>query len=175
VLRGKWLLDNLLGTPPPPPPPGVNTSLAETEGGVLPKSIRERLSQHRNNPICSSCHSVMDPMGFALEHYDAIGGWRVVDEFGNPVDAAGTMPDGANVEGLAGLRSTLLARPDAFVHTVTEKLMTYALGRRVEYYDQAAIRRIVHEAASQDYRWSSVIVGIVKSPGFIMRTASQQP
>lgn len=172
VLRGKWLLDNLLGSPPPPPPPGLNTSLEEERGAVA-SSIRERLAQHRTDPVCSSCHSVIDPLGFALENFDAIGGWRTVDEAGNPVDARGTMPDGEEIEGLRDVRRVLLSRPDQFVHTVTEKLMAYALGRRVEYYDQPAIRRIVRDAAVEDYRWSAVLEGIAKSPPFLMRSPAR--
>jgi hypothetical protein len=171
VLRGKWLLDNLLGTPPPPPPPGVDTTLKEEEG-TPPKSIRERLAQHRANPVCSSCHSVIDPLGFPLENYDVVGGWRLADEWGNPVDAVGTMPDGSEVRGLAGLREVLLKRSDAFVGNITAKLMAYGLARRVEYYDQPAIRQIVRNAAAENYRWSSIILGIVGSPGFRMRQAA---
>ena len=168
VLRGKWLLDNILGAPPPPPPPGVDTDLQEEDTGPTPRSIRLRLERHRSDPVCSSCHSVIDPLGFALESYDVIGGWRTTDEWGNPVDSFGTMPDGSEVRGLAGLRSVLLERSVAFVSTVTEKLMSYALGRRLEYYDQPAVRQIVG-AAADDYRWSSIVLGIVQSPSFRMR------
>ena len=168
VLRGKWLLDNLLGSPPPPPPPNVNTNLEE-DPDFLPASIRERLAQHRNDPVCSSCHSIIDPLGFALENFDALGGWRTVDEWGNPVDPVGTMPSGVEVRGLVGLRAYLLDRPEVFVGTVTEKLMAYSLGQRLEYYDQPAVRQIVRDAAAHEYRWSSIILGIVKSPAFLMR------
>jgi uncharacterized protein DUF1592/uncharacterized protein DUF1588/uncharacterized protein DUF1587/uncharacterized protein DUF1585/uncharacterized protein DUF1595/cytochrome c len=170
VLRGKWLLNNIFGVPVPNPPPGVNTNLAETKPGAPPASIRERLSQHRTSPTCASCHSVIDPVGFALEHFDAIGGWRTVDEAGKPVDALGTTPNGAKVDGLAGLRALLLKQPDQFPRTLTEKLMVYALGRRLDYFDRPAVRTIVHGAASSDYRWSSIVLGIVKSPSFLMRT-----
>jgi hypothetical protein len=169
VLRGKWLLNNIFGLPVPPPPPGVDTNLAEAQPGAAPVSIRERLAQHRQNPSCASCHSVIDPLGFALENFDAIGGWRTVDESGKPVDASGTTSSGANVEGLAGLRALLLQQPDQFPRTVTEKLLAYALGRRLEYYDRPTIRGIVRDAAAHDYRWSSLILGIVKSPTFLMR------
>jgi hypothetical protein len=172
VLRGKWLLDNLLGTPAPPPPPGVDTTLQE-QAGVTPKSIRERLAQHRQNPVCSSCHAVIDPLGFALENYDVVGGWRREDEWGNPVDSVGMMPDGTEIRGLAGLRSVMLKQSDSFVGNVTSKLMAYGLGRRVEYYDQPAVRQVVKNAAAENYRWSSIIVGIVKSPAFLMRQAAQ--
>jgi hypothetical protein len=170
VLRGKWLLDNMLGTPPPPPPPGVNTTLVEPPPGALPPTIRERLAQHRQNAACASCHAAIDPLGFALENFDAIGGWRTTDEAGKPVDASGTTLGGATVQGLSGLRALLLARPDQFPRTMTEKLMAYALGRRLEYYDRPSVRQIVRGAAANDYRWSSLILGIVKSPAFLMRS-----
>lgn len=170
VLRGKWLLNNIFGLAPPPPPPGVNATL-ETRPGVIPPTIRERLAQHRTNPTCNSCHSIIDPLGFALENFDVIGGWRTIDESGTEVDASGTTVAGEEIEGLTGLRELLLKRPEQFPHTLTEKLMAYALGRRVEYYDQPAVRAIVRDAAPGGYRWSSLIAGIVKSPGFLMRTA----
>ena len=166
VLRGKWLLDNLLGTPPPAPPANV-PALAEA-GGIVPESIRERLAQHREDPVCSSCHVVIDPLGFALENFDVIGAWRDFDEAGNPVDPDGNYPGGVEFSGFADLRDWMLDRPEQFAHTVTEKLMTYALGRRVEYYDQPVIRRIVREAAEQDYRWSAIVLGIVRSEPFRM-------
>lgn len=167
VLRGKWLLDNLLGTPPPPPPPNVPI-LPDAESGEIPKSIRERLAQHRKDPICSTCHTVIDPLGFALENFDVIGGWREFDEAGNPVDPNGNYPGGVEFAGFADLRDWMLGRPAQFAHTVTEKLMTYALGRRVEYYDQPVIRQIVRNAAVADYSWSSLVLGIIESPQFQM-------
>jgi hypothetical protein len=170
VLRGKFLLNNIFGLAVTPPPAGVDTNLAETKPGAPPPSIRERLAQHRTNPTCSGCHSVIDPLGFALENFDVIGGWRTVDEAGKPVDSTATLLSGADVEGLAGLRKILLEREDQFPRTVTEKLLAYALGRRIEYYDRPAVRRIVEQAAPQDYRWSSLILGIVKSPAFQMRS-----
>ena len=170
VLRGKWLLNNIFGLPIPPPPPEVNTNL-DNQPGAPPKSIRERLEQHRKNPICASCHSVIDPLGFALENFDVIGGWRTVDETGNSVDTSGTTLSGAKVDGLPGLRKLLLAQPDQFPRAVTEKLMAYALGRKLEYYDRPAIRKIVRDAAVQNYRWSAVILGIVESPAFLMRAS----
>ncbi len=172
VLRGKWLLNNIFGLPVPPPPPGVDTNLTENKPGAVPKSIRERLAQHRQNPSCNSCHSVIDPLGFALENFDVIGGWRTIDEAGKPVDASGTTTSGAKVDGLSGLRALLLERPEQFPRTVTEKLLAYALGRRVEYYDQPAVRTIVRDAAAHDYRWSSLVLGIVKSAPFQMREAA---
>jgi hypothetical protein len=169
VLRGKWLLDNIFGVYVPPPPANVDTTLPEIKPGMAPPTIRERLAQHRTNPVCASCHAVIDPPGFALEHFDAIGGFRINDESGRPVDATGTLVSGATVEGLAGLRAFLLQRPDRFPATLTEKLLAYALGRRLEYYDRPAVRQIVRAAAAHDYRWSSLILGIVKSPTFLMR------
>jgi hypothetical protein len=168
VLRGKWLLNNIFGLAIPPPPPGVNTTL-DAKPGVLPPSIRERLAKHRTESTCNSCHSVIDPLGFALENFDVIGGWRTTDESGKPVDASGSMASGQKINGLSGLRSALLEQPDQFPHTVTEKLMAYGLGRRLEYYDQPAIRKIVHDAASHEYRWSSIVLGIVQSPAFLTR------
>jgi hypothetical protein len=170
VLRGKFLLNNILGLPVPPPPPGVDTNLAENKPGTRPTSIRERLAQHRMNPSCASCHSVIDPLGFTLENFDAIGGWRTVDESGQPVDAIGTTVSGVKLEGLSGLRALLLEQPERFPRTVTEKLLAYALGRRLEYYDRPAVRTIVRNASAQDYRWSSLILGIVKSPTFLTGT-----
>jgi len=168
VLRGKWLLNNIFGLPIPPPPPGVDTNLTETKPGAAPKTIREKLAQHRQNPTCNSCHSVIDPLGFALENFDVIGGWRTIDEAGKPVDSSGATLSGKTIEGLSGLRSLLLDAPEQFPRTVTEKLMAYALGRRVEYYDEPAIRKIVRDAAGQNYRWSSLILGIVKSRTFLL-------
>jgi mono/diheme cytochrome c family protein len=170
VLRGKWLLNNIFGLPIPAPPPGVDTNLDNKPGSAnLP--IRQRLAQHRVNPSCSSCHGVIDPLGFALENFDVIGGWRTKDEKGNPVDATGTTVNGSKIEGLAGLRALLLSQPDQFPRTVTEKLMTYGLGRMLQYYDRPAVRKIVRDAAASNYRWSAIVVGIVKSPTFLMRTA----
>src|SRR5262249_20459978 len=123
VLRGKWLLNNIFGLPVPPPPPGVDTNLAENKPGAPPASIRERLEQHRKNPSCSSCHAVIDPLGFALENFDVIGGWRTTDEAGRPVDRSGTTVSGTTVDGLKGLRALLLEQPDQFPRTVTEKLL----------------------------------------------------
>jgi len=172
VLRGKWLLDNIFGIYVPPPPPDVNTTLPDIRPGTLPPTMRERLAQHRTNPVCGSCHSVIDPPGFALEHFDAIGGWRNTDESGKAVDAVGTTVGGAPIDGLGGLRALLLTDPDRFPSTVTEKLLAYALGRRLEYYDRPAVREIVRAAAASNYRWSSLILGIVNSPAFSLRGTS---
>ncbi|HLX44718.1 MAG TPA: DUF1592 domain-containing protein [Bryobacteraceae bacterium] len=166
VLRGKWLLNNIFDLPIPPPPPGVDTNL-DAKPGANTLTMRERLAQHRQNATCNSCHSVIDPLGFSLENFDVIGGWRTVDELGKPVDASGATVSGAKIEGLSGLRAMLLAEPEQFPRTVTEKLMAYALGRRVEYYDWPAVRNIVR-AAGPNYTWSSVILGIVESPTFLM-------
>ena len=173
VLRGKWLLDNLLGTPPPSPPGNV-PALTEVNTGQIPKGIRERLAQHRSDPVCSSCHTVIDPIGFALENFDVIGAWREFDEVGNPIDPSGNYPGGVEFAGFADLRDWMLERGDRFAHNVTEKLMTYALGRRVEYYDQPVIRQIVREAASENYSWSSILLGVVKSAPFKMSRAPVQ-
>jgi len=166
VLRGKWLLNNILSLHVPPPPPGVDTNL-DDKPGARTLSMRERLAQHRQNPSCNSCHSLIDPLGFALENFDVIGGWRSVDEHGKPVDALGSTPGGVEVQGLAGLRALLLQDPEQFPRTVTEKLLAYALGRRLEYYDSPAVRQIVRDAESGGYRWSSIILGIVNSPSFL--------
>ena len=168
VLRGKWVLENLLGAPPPEPPPNVPTLAEENEDGE-PLSMRQAMVQHRENPACAVCHAPMDPIGFSLENFDAVGAWRGTSEAGTPIDATGTLPDGAAFEGPTGLRDLLLDRPDDFVGTVTEKLMGYALGRGLEYYDAPTVRKIVREAAGEDYRWSTIILGIVKSTAFQMR------
>ena len=170
VLRGKWLVDNIFGLPVPAPPAGVNTDLEETPGEV-PATIRERLARHRQSPTCASCHAVIDPLGFALENFDVIGGWRDVDEQGRPIDSAGTTTGGVPVNGLAGLRALLLDDPEQFPRTLTEKLLAYALGRRLEHYDRPAVRQIVRDAAASEYRWSAIIAGIVRSPQFTMRAA----
>ena len=167
VVRGKWLLENFLNYTPPPPPPDV-PDLPPVAKGEQARSIRERIEQHRANPVCAACHNVMDPLGFALENYDAIGRFRAAAD-GLPIDASGMTPDGVKFEGLAGLRRIMEQRSDDFVATVAEKLLTYALGRGVEYYDQPVIRKVVHDAALGDYRWSSIILGITKSVPFHMK------
>ncbi len=168
VLRGHWLLEHLLGAPPPPPPPDVPDLPDRGEGG-RPASVRERLEQHRENPVCAACHAPMDPLGFALEHFDAIGKWRATGEGGDPIDASGVFPDGTEFEGLAGLKAMLLDRDEQFVQTVLEKLATYALGRGLEHHDMPAVRRIMREAAAGGYRWSDLVLGIVESTPFQMR------
>ena len=168
VLRGHWLLEQMLGAPPPPPPPDV-PALPDRGAGGRPASVRERLEQHRDNPVCASCHAPMDPLGFALENFDAIGKWRATGAGGGPIDASGAFPDGTGFDGLAGLKAVLLSRHEQFVRTVTEKLATYALGRGLEHYDMPAVRRILREAAASDYTWSSLVLGIVESTPFQMR------
>ena len=169
VVRGKWLLENILGTPPPPPPPDVPALAENDDSGEPPKSVRERLEVHRANPVCASCHRVMDPLGFALENFDAIGRWRTTSEAGDAIDAAGELADGTPVDGPESLTAALLRRPESFVTTITEKLLTYGLGRGVEYFDAPAVRRIVRGAADDDYRWSALIAGIARSVPFQMR------
>jgi hypothetical protein len=172
VLRGKWVLGNLLGAPPPPPPPDVNTTLNDKDESGRFVSVRARLEEHRRNPVCSSCHAPMDPLGFSLENFDPMGRWRTTAEGNSAIDASGALVDGSRFEGPAGLRSILLARRDQFITTVTEKLLSYALGRRLEPFDQPAVRKIVRDAAADDYRWSSLVRGIVASVPFQMRRAA---
>jgi hypothetical protein len=168
VLRGKWILDNILGTPPPPPPPNV-PPLTDTQAAGKALSMRERMAQHRVNAACSGCHQLMDPAGLSMENFDAIGRWRTRSEAGTMVDASGGLPDGSTFEGVAGLRKALLNRPELFVTTVTEKLLTYALGRGVESYDAPAVRAIARRARSDEFRFSSIVLGIVGSTPFQMR------
>jgi mono/diheme cytochrome c family protein len=170
VRRGSWILENLLGTPVPPPPQNV-PPLPENNPGEKVLTVRERMVQHRANPSCASCHRLMDPVGLATENFDAIGRWRTQSEAGTPVDASGGLPDGSTFDGAVGLRKAVLTRPDLFVTTLTEKLMIYALGRGLEYYDAPAVRAITRTARASDYRFSSVILGIVKSTPFRMRRA----
>ena len=170
VQRGKYVLDNLLGSPPPAPPPNVEGLAEAGEGGAPATTVRARMEAHRQNPVCAGCHAQMDPIGFALENFDAIGKWRE-SEFGAPIDAVGALPDGTTLDGPAELRKTLVLRQREFVHTLVEQLLTYALGRGVEYYDGPAIRRIVTNAAPADYRWSALILGVIDSVPFRMRVA----
>ena len=167
VLRGKWILENILGTPPPAPPPNV-PALEETADHGKALTVRERTEEHRKNPGCASCHRVMDPLGFSLENFDAVGRWRTKETAG-VVDASGQLADGTNVTGPVSLRQALLKHPDQFVGTMTEKMLTYALGRGLEYYDIPTVRAIARDAAKQNYRASSLITGIVKSRPFQMR------
>jgi hypothetical protein len=171
VLRGKWVLDNLLGTPPPPPPADVPALPEKGAGDAV--SVRARLEQHRRNPTCSSCHSRMDPLGFALENFDGIGKWRVRDEDGSSIDAVGALPDGTRFDGPSELRALLDSRDEEFATTITTKLLTYALGRGVESYDLPAVRGVVRRSAPSGYRWSSIVLGIVESTPFQMRRAER--
>jgi len=171
VQRGKWVLETLLGNPPPPPPPDVPELKAAPHGKLL--SMREQMQVHRTNAVCAACHARMDPIGFALENYDAVGRWRGEDA-GAPIDASGTLPDGTTFDGPAGLSRLLLTRyRDEFVRTATEKLLTYALGRGIEYYDYPAVRAIAGDAARDNYRISSWVLAVVKSVPFQMRRTSE--
>ena len=176
VLRGKWVLENLLGTPPPPPPPNVVATLVEENEAGEALTMREQMDQHRANPACEGCHKLMDPIGFALENFDGIGKWRTTSPFGNtnpPIDASGVLPDGTEIQGAVEFRQVLLDRPEQFLNTAAGKLLTYALGRKVEYYDVPVIRNILREAAPNNYRWSDLITGIVKSMPFQMRRSRE--
>ena len=174
VLRGKWLLDNLLGASVPPPPPNVPALPTRGEGGTV-TSVRQRLAQHRTNPVCATCHAQMDPLGFALDHFDAIGGWRDVNEGNTPVDASGVLPNGEKFNGPGELRSVLLGRREQFVGVVVEKLLLYGLGRPIETNDMPVIRKIVRDSRAGDYRWSAIMTGIVRSVAFQMRMAGSGP
>jgi mono/diheme cytochrome c family protein len=166
TLRGRWLLTNLLGAPPPPPPPNV-PALKDPGQDGQPRSLRERMEIHRQSPVCASCHQRMDPLGFSLENFDALGKWRTQSD-GVPIDAAASLPDGTHFEGIAGLRQVVASHKEDFVRTFTEKLLAYAIGRGVELADMPAIRKIARDAAQQDDRWSAIIWGIVNSPPFNM-------
>jgi hypothetical protein len=169
VLRGKWVLENLLGFPVPPPPPDV-PALKETEPGAVPLTMRAQMEQHRANPVCASCHKITDPIGFALENFDQVGRWRTSSEGGIRLNTAVALADGTVVDGVNDLRRALLKRPDAFVQTISQKLMVYALGRGLTYEDMPEIRQIVHAAESKDYRFSAIVLALVKSAPFQMRT-----
>ncbi|MGH9240763.1 MAG: DUF1592 domain-containing protein [Vicinamibacterales bacterium] len=174
VLRGAWILENLMGTPPAAPPPDVE-GFPENKDGEKAKSVREIMELHRAKPSCASCHGIMDPLGFALENFDAIGEWRNADRWAAaPIDAAGKLVDGTAVGGPVDLRNALMRRPDQFVQTMTEKLMTYGLGRSVESYDMPAVRQIVRDASRDNYRFSSIVMGIVKSAPFQMRKSATE-
>ena len=172
VERGKWILTNLLGVPPQPPPPNVPPlSEASADGRVL--SLRERMERHRANPTCAGCHKVMDPIGFALENFDGIGRWRNTED-GARIDSSGTLFNGANLDGVVGLRQNLVAQPEIFVGVATEKMLTYALGRGLEYFDMPAVRTIVRDARSRDFRFSAIVLGIVRSTPFQMKEVRSQ-
>jgi hypothetical protein len=168
VLRGVFVLKNIFGAPPPPPPPNVPTLDESNVAANL--SMRERMAAHRSNPACASCHRTIDPVGFALENFNAIGQWREADVDGQPVDPAAALPGVGEFRGIDGLEDALLSRPEMFATTLTEQLLTFALGRGVEYYDAPAVRRIVRDAEKDGYKFSSLILGIVKSVPFQMRS-----
>ena len=173
VLRGKWLLQNIVGSPPPEPPPNV-PALPDSGSEGQPASVRERLEEHRRNPVCASCHAPMDPLGFALENFDAIGSWRKISEGGTEIDASGILPNGIEFEGVTGLHGHLVSEKSLFAETVTEKLLAFALGRGLQYYDRPTIRQIVRNAETDDYHWSTLIRGIVMSSAFRMRRAAAE-
>jgi hypothetical protein len=171
VQRGKWILTNILGVPPTPPPPNV-PELKETNAAA-PKSLRDRMEAHRANAVCAGCHKIMDPIGFSLENFDAIGRWRANDN-GASIDPKGTLFNGANVSGPADLRAMLTARPETFVGVATERMMTYALGRGLDYNDMPYIRQVVSNAAPKNFRFSALVLGVVKSPAFMMKEGKAQ-
>jgi hypothetical protein len=170
VIRGKWVLTNILGTPPPPPPPNVPPLKEASAHADKPQTMRDRMAAHRAVQPCAGCHRLMDPVGFSLENYDAIGRWRTSED-GASVDAGGGLPDGSNFAGVDGLKQAILSKPELFVSTTTEKLMTYALGRGVEYYDEPAVRAVVRNARDHDYSFSSLVLGVINSTPFQMRRA----
>ena len=169
VLRGKWVLENLVGAPPPPPPADLDTALKADPPGAAPKTMREQMERHRTNPVCANCHRVMDPIGFALENFDLVGAWRTRDTAGLPLNTADELTDGTKVDGVVALRRALVRRPDVFVQTLTEKLMVYALGRGLTYEDMPQVRKVVRDAAGRGYRFSALIDGIIESAPFQMR------
>ena len=170
VVRGQWLVENLLGAAVPPPPPGVEVDLSDESAPPEAKTLRQRMERHRSDPVCASCHGLIDPFGFALENFDLVGRWRDVDA-GEPIHASAVLIDGTVIDGPADLRRALLARSDVFVTALTEKLMTYALGRILEPYDLPAVRQIVASASAEDYRFSALVLGIARSVPFQMQVA----
>jgi len=173
VLRGVWVLDKLIGTPPSPPPPNVETDLTTPEG-EQPTTVRARLEEHRADPSCNFCHGVFDPYGMALENFSATGQWRDNDWVADaPIDATTVLPDGEAIKGPAELRRALLRRPDQFVQALTEKLMMYALGRELEYHDMPRVRAIVRAAAEDNYRFSTIVTGIVSSDSFRLQALGE--
>jgi len=172
VQRGKWILTNILGVPPTPPPPGV-PALTENAEGAQKHTLRERMELHRADSVCAGCHKVMDPVGFALENFDAIGRWRAQDD-GAKIDPSGTLFEGSKIDGPVALRKVLANRPETFVGVMTEKMLTYALGRGVETYDMPAVRKIVNQAGTKDFRFSNIVLGIVESTPFQMKMKRSQ-
>jgi hypothetical protein len=173
VLRGKWILENIVGVSPAPPPDDV-PALSDEDRPEKPRSGREALEQHRANPACASCHRVLDPIGFALENFDAVGAWRTRDggTLGEPIDASGRLVDGTHVDGVVALRQALMREPETFVRTLSEKLLTYAVGRGLTASDMPVVRSVARDAAREDYRFSSLVLGIVRSAPFRMRMAA---
>jgi hypothetical protein len=173
VLRGKWILENILSSPPPPPPPNVPALKTEANDTGKPLTMRQAMVLHRANPVCASCHARMDPIGFAMDNFDAVGRWRDSDA-GQPIDGSGVLPDGTKFNGIVELKKALLRHPEQFVETVAEKLMMYAIGRNVQYYDEPALRAIVRQAAPSNYTFASLVLGVVKSAPFQMRKSQQE-
>ncbi|HEX7235895.1 MAG TPA: DUF1588 domain-containing protein, partial [Gammaproteobacteria bacterium] len=173
VLRGKYVLDNLLASPPPPPPPDVPSLATEDKTDGAPLTLREAMIRHRADPVCAGCHAKMDPIGFALEHFDAVGRWRD-DDGGLTIESRSELPDGRVIDGPKGVQEFLTSRPELFVSALTEKLMMYALGRNVQYYDAPAVRAVVHAAAERNYEFSAIVEGIVASVPFQMRAAPRK-
>ena len=161
-----------LDAPPPSPPPDVPALPDRGEGG-RPESVRERLERHRASPTCAACHAMIDPPGFALEQFDGLGAWRTEYPHGAPIDASAVMPSGQTVEGLVGLRAMLLSQPEQFAGTVASKLLSFALGRQLDHHDRPFVRQVVRDAAADDYRWSALILGVVRSPAFLMRKSAE--
>jgi hypothetical protein len=170
VRRGKWFLETFLGVSPPEPPPGVETDLKEREGEA-PQTLRARLEAHRINPTCTSCHQLFEPMGLAMENFDAVGQWRTLDA-GHPIDATGMTNDGIALDGIASLRELTLTNGDLFAQVVADKLLTYALGRGLEYEDMPLVRSVTHQAAEEDYRFSALLMAVIESPAFTMNLKS---
>jgi Protein of unknown function (DUF1592)/Protein of unknown function (DUF1588)/Protein of unknown function (DUF1587)/Protein of unknown function (DUF1595)/Protein of unknown function (DUF1585) len=175
VLRGKYVLANILGTPPPPPPADVPALVTDNKNSGKALSMREAMAQHRTNPSCAGCHARMDPIGFALDNFDAVGRYRTTSESGDPIDSSGTFPDGSKFNGMDGLQKVLLSHPEEFVLTMTGQLLTYSLGRSLEYYDAPVLRRVVRDARSQQYRFSDLVMGIASSMPFQMRRVGTAP
>ena len=170
VKRGKWFLQTFLGVSPPNPPPGVETKL-EQKAGEAPKTMRERLILHSTNPSCATCHKMFEPMGLAMENFDAVGQWRTT-EVGTPIDSVGVVTDGTRIDGIKGLRDLSVRKRDMFAEVVIENLLTYAIGRGLDYNDMPLVRSLAHNAAKDDYRFSSLIMGVVQSPAFTMNMKS---
>jgi hypothetical protein len=173
VLRGKWILENILSSPPPPPPPNIPALKTEASDTGKPLTMRQAMELHRVNPVCASCHARMDPIGFAMDNFDAVGRWRDADA-GQAIDASGLLPDGTKFTGMVELKKALLRHPEEFLETVTEKLLMYGISRNVQYYDEPAVRGIVRQAAASNYSFASLVLGVVKSAPFQMRKSQEE-